>query len=117
VLVVEDDHDLLTFFRVELRGAGYDVRTASDGFHALRELEGFRPDVIVLDLRLPRVSGQDVLAELRNDVTRRSIPVVIVTAMHNAPAPGGQIAATLRKPVSGDQLIAAIEDCLSSSTE
>ena len=61
ILVVEDHDDLRTLFRAALSGAGFDVTEARDGVQALRHLQGDLPDLVVLDLRLPRLNGVDRL--------------------------------------------------------
>ena len=65
VLLVEDDNGTREMFRAALQMAGYSVFVAVDGVDALRQVEQRTPDVVVLDLGLPRASGQAVLAELR----------------------------------------------------
>src|SRR6185295_8113210 len=86
LLVVEDDHDLRRFFQLVLSNSGFDVHSARDGYEALSILEGVVPDVIVLDLRLPRIKGSDVLAELESNARTRNIPVLVVTGTTDQPA-------------------------------
>ncbi len=65
VLVVDDDPQILRALRINLKARGYDVRTAADGRHALREAAAFPPDVVVLDLGLPDLDGVEVVRGLR----------------------------------------------------
>jgi DNA-binding response OmpR family regulator len=65
VLVVDDDRGVQEAVRAELAGRNYEVIVASDGESALRLLESLTPDVLVLDLQLPQVSGPSVAARLR----------------------------------------------------
>jgi two-component system cell cycle response regulator DivK len=111
VLVVEDNGDLREFFQVSLRAAGYDARTAADGLRALAIVDTMRPDLIVLDLGLPKVSGREVLGELEAQPHLRGIPVVIVTASADQPT-NPNVKCHLRKPVTADTLISTIERCL-----
>jgi CheY-like chemotaxis protein len=107
VLVVDDDADLRRMYRTALAFAGYRVLEAGDGLDALRLLEGDRPDVVVLDLDLPLISGQTVRQELAARAHTRDIPVVVVTGLpgeHEELKPG----CVLRKPVSPDRLIATV---------
>ena len=60
VLVVEDDQEIAQVLQRSLRMEGYDVKLAADGVRALEESEAFLPDLIVLDLGLPRMDGIDV---------------------------------------------------------
>jgi CheY-like chemotaxis protein len=81
VLVVEDSN----FFRVEkehtLKKAGYSVLTAVDGLEALQVAHEGRPDIILLDMLLPKLDGASVLRELKKDPVTAGIPVVVVTAL------------------------------------
>lgn len=80
ILVVEDEPGLLEILAVNLESSGYQVMTALDGLEAWRKFETERPDLIVLDLALPKVSGFRLLELFRSSVTTTSIPVVVLTA-------------------------------------
>ncbi len=80
VLVVDDERDLRTLLEFNLRQAGYQVAQASTGAEALARARTLRPQVIVLDLNLPDVSGTDVCRLLKSDEATRSIPVLMLTA-------------------------------------
>jgi DNA-binding response OmpR family regulator len=105
VLLVEDDADLRYLFRISLTVAGFAVREAVDGYHALVALEESRPDVVVLDLGLPRVDGFAVLDELaaRDDI--RGPAVVVVTGLDGVERDD---AIVLHKPVEASTLIATV---------
>jgi DNA-binding response OmpR family regulator len=77
VLLVEDDESTLSLFAAALRMEGFYVRTALDGLAALRILEAYDPDVVILDLTLPIASGFDVLLELRANGVQ--MPVIAVS--------------------------------------
>src|SRR5437870_3183387 len=79
VLVVDDDRATREMFDYALRFAGFRVLLAADGFVALRLIEHELPDVIVLDLDLPHVSGIDVQQEVMAHAETSAIPIVIVT--------------------------------------
>jgi CheY-like chemotaxis protein len=110
VLLVEDDAALRGLFLLALRAAGHEVRDAADGLDALRSVEALRPDVVVLDLNLPRLSGPDVLAELEAHAETRWIPVVVVTGTSLHPM-NRNIQWHLRKPVTTDELLEAVDRC------
>ena len=78
-LVVDDDVFMLSALAELLEEEGYDVHTASNGFSALRQVQAFKPAVVLLDLALPERSGAEVLLELRADVSNRDIAIVVVT--------------------------------------
>jgi two-component system response regulator MprA len=77
VLVVEDDAEITDVLRRSLRHEGYEVRTASDGVEALDAAVEFVPDLVVLDLGLPRLDGIEVCRQLR---AKGDVPILILTA-------------------------------------
>lgn len=79
VLVVEDFRAICDIYEDALSGAGYEVRSASSGSEALRVLRLHPPDVLVLDLGLPDISGWDLLQTMRGTPALEDIPVVIIT--------------------------------------
>jgi CheY-like chemotaxis protein len=79
VLFVEDDASVAQMYRLKLELDGYIVDVAGDGFVALEKARTARPDIIFLDLRLPRMDGLSVLEALRADPATASIPVVILS--------------------------------------
>ena len=115
VLLVEDDTDLRRFFQLVLRQHHFHVEAAEDGLEALYIIEAIRPDVVVLDLTLPRVKGTDVLAELESKAETKDIPVVIVTGSTEQPT-NANVHCLLRKPVTADKLLATIEACINNPT-
>jgi len=80
VTLVEDDSTLRAALQFKLEQAGYEVTTAGTGREFLTRLELHRPDLILLDLMMPDMSGLEVLDYLRADPALSSIPVVVVTA-------------------------------------
>ncbi|HET7619001.1 MAG TPA: response regulator [Vicinamibacterales bacterium] len=104
VLIVEDDGDLRRLYRTALMVDGFDVREASTGTQALRELEVSTPDLVVLDLILPGLSGLSVQEEIAAHVQTRSIPVIIVTASAMN-LDQVHVACVLRKPVAPEELV------------
>jgi DNA-binding response OmpR family regulator len=78
VLVVEDDEDIAQVLQRSLRLDGYEVKLAADGVRALEEAHAFLPDLVVLDLGLPRLDGIDVARRLREGGD--DVPILILTA-------------------------------------
>ena len=113
ILVVEDDQDLRRLFRTALTLAGYEVQEAGDGLEALHKIDHTPPDLVVLDVVLPRMSGLVVQQEIAAHVLTRQIPVVIITG---SAIELGETGATclLRKPISPDQLVDTVRKCLAS---
>ena len=79
VLLVEDDRFLRRACEKSLQQQGFTVSTAPDGEEALRAIRADPPDIILLDLLMPKVSGFEVLKGIRSDEKTRSIPVIILT--------------------------------------
>lgn len=80
ILVVDDEPDITALVAYHLAKAGYRVSTASSGAEALKAASEEKPDVVVLDLMLPGLSGYDVLAELRSREETRDVGVILLTA-------------------------------------
>ena len=80
LLVVDDDPDVVEIVRQMLEGEPYEVEAALDGQEALDAIARQRPDVILLDLLMPRMDGFAVLEHLRQDAEQRAIPVIVLTA-------------------------------------
>ena len=99
MLVVEDDPELRELFREALSANRYRVSVASDGLAALQVIDQAEPDVVVLDLGLPRVSGWDVYRELRSRPTTADPLIVVVTANEPLDIRPQDVAAFLQKPV------------------
>ncbi len=109
VLVVDDEADITALVAYHLAKAGYRVATAGNGRDALRAAREERPDLVVLDLMLPGVSGYDVLAELRQRDETKDIGVVVLTARKDEPdrIKGLSLGADdyLPKPFSPEELV------------
>jgi two-component system phosphate regulon response regulator PhoB len=85
VLVVDDEPDITGLVAYHLAKAGYRVITAANGTEALKSVREERPDLVVLDLMLPGLSGYDVLAELRRHEATRDVGVILLTARREEP--------------------------------
>jgi CheY-like chemotaxis protein len=113
ILVVEDDEDLRRLFRTALVLAGYDVVEAGDGLEALLRIDQAPPDLVVLDIVLPRLSGIAVQQEIAAQAVTRQIPIVVITGSAMEPSEM-EVACFLRKPVSPEQLVEVVGKCLHS---
>jgi len=110
ILVVDDEERIVNFLRSKLKASGYQVLTASNGLEGLEQAQAQEPDMIVLDLLMPKMDGLEMLKELR---TFSAVPVIILTAK-GADADrikGLQLGADdyLPKPFNPDELVARIE--------
>ena len=87
ILLVEDSKTARMAAKRILTKAGYIVTTAEDGEEALRLAESARPDVVLLDMLLPRLSGEQVLRRLKQNPATVHIPVIVTTALPRKNAP------------------------------
>jgi len=113
VLIIEDEPQLRFALRRNLEQAGYAAREAEDGAGALRELGVFKPDIVLLDLMLPDMSGVDVCREIRRN---SETPIVVLSALEDEKT---KVAALdegaddyLTKPFGMDELFARIRVAL-----
>ena len=81
LLVVDDDEILLDMYKERLQMSGYDVTAVTNGSAALKQVEKLMPDVILLDIMMPKISGFDVLKKLKDNDKTKNIPVIILTAL------------------------------------
>lgn len=116
VLVAEDDPDIRLMMKTLLEMKGYRTAEAADGQEAVRVAEEVRPDLILVDLQLPRLSGFDVTRFVRQHAELRRVPVVVVSAhdpsRHLRLALAAGCDAYLQKPIDFDQLDALLGDLL-----
>jgi DNA-binding response OmpR family regulator len=80
VLVVDDEPNIVLSIEFLMQQAGFDVVTAEDGESALERVAETPPDLILLDISLPGISGFDVLEQLRNDPRHARLPIIMLTA-------------------------------------
>lgn len=114
ILCIDDEPGMIDLLRLILESAGYAFLSARDGQEGLEVMRRERPDLVLLDLMLPRVGGAEVLIQKKHDASIRDIPVIAVTAMSS---PLDQIMWTRRteiqdyitKPFVRKQLLDSIE--------
>ncbi len=119
VLVVDDDPNIRRMIVAALRREGYAFSEAHNGVEALDIMRQKRPDVVVLDLMMPVLSGWDVLRERETDPDLKDIPVIVVSANREpelATAIDKGICAFLPKPFDIRALSALVRNCIASDT-
>lgn len=80
ILIVEDEVEMVEAIRIRLEQANYEVLAAGDGTDALRKARNEKPDLIILDIMIPKVDGYAVCSLLKSDVTSNTIPIIMLTA-------------------------------------
>jgi two-component system cell cycle response regulator DivK len=113
VLIVEDNDLNMKLFNDLLEAHGYDTLQTRDGVEALRLAREHRPDLILMDIQLPEVSGLEVTKWLKEDDNLRSIPVIAVTAFamkgDEEKIRGGGCEAYIAKPISVASFLRTVE--------
>jgi signal transduction histidine kinase len=116
ILIVEDDPTNIELMKAQLHGEGYSIDCALDGEEALLQVSRNRPDLILLDIMIPKKSGFDVCKQIKSETETRSIPVVMVTALQDMESrvKGITVGADdfLTRPVDKAQLIARVKSLL-----
>ena len=120
VLIIEDEEDAAELFAEMMRVSGFRVLKTSNSTPALTMMADEKPDVIILDIMMPEISGLDILRQMRRDPQLANIPAVVVSAK-SMPADiknGMEAGAStdLTKPVGFLDLKEAVERALSSRT-
>lgn len=112
ILIVDDDPSILGMIRTRLEKQGYQVSTASDGEAAVEAALEQRPDVVILDVMMPKMSGWEVARILRADPNVAGIKIILLTAigkgMNDMTAPLYDVDAHIDKPFEFQELEAAI---------
>lgn len=118
ILVCDDDPSLRELVRAVL-GPGYRFVEAADGSEALDLARDLRPDLIVLDVMLPGLSGIEVLEAIRGDASLSSLKVVVITAWSHAEIDAAVAGADrfVAKPFDPDELSLAVEELLAAGPE
>lgn len=116
ILLVDDYPDALEIWGLYLRSMGYDVVEADDGLKAVEQAHLYKPDIIVLDLELPGISGFDAALRLRDSVATREIPLIAATGYSHVrqldQARDSGFDAVIVKPCEPAALVAEIERLL-----
>jgi DNA-binding response OmpR family regulator len=117
VLVVEDDKFLISAYRAKLTKVGFEVQMAGDGEEAIEALKSFKPDIILLDLVMPRKDGFVTLAEIKKNPDLANIPVIVASNLGqkedlDKAMSLGAIDYIIKSDLSMDALVAKINDTL-----
>jgi two-component system, cell cycle response regulator DivK len=120
ILVVEDDRLSLILLRQLLTAQGYETLHSSEGWDGINRARNEQPDLIVMDINLPDISGLDATLLLKKDDQTKNIPIIAVTAFvtpaDKANAFSSGCDAYIAKPVNMSDLLGTVETFLSSSS-
>ncbi|WP_437286999.1 response regulator [Sorangium sp. So ce406] len=118
VLVVDDESDLLACIEGLLEDEGYSVVTCSDGKQALDYLREARPDLALVDLMMPIMSGFDLVRAVKDEQRLDGMPIVIMSAVEQRQELlqklGDRVHAVLKKPFTADKLLGTVRKLLAA---
>jgi len=121
ILIVDDEADLLELIEYNLKREGYNVLKAENGAEGLRLARKHHPDLVLLDIMMPRMTGTDVLRAMKDEPDLRAVPVIFLTARadEETEIEGLDIGADdfLPKPISTAKLVSRIRSVLRRSTD
>lgn len=89
IVIVEDTYTLAEIYKVRLELIGYECHVASDGEMALEMIERIKPDLVLLDLMVPKIAGDQILARMRSSDWGKDIRVYIISNLNEQDAPAG----------------------------
>ena len=118
ILVIDDEQDLVDMLEITLESEGYEVLKAYDGYEGLEKSRESKPDLILLDIMLPKMDGYQVCRLLKFDDTSKDIPIVMLTARNQKQdrLTGKRVGADeyLVKPFSNEDLLKKIKAMIAS---
>jgi len=112
ILIIEDEEDIRNYLKVLLEKEGYETITASDGVEGLEVAKRETPDLITLDLQMPKDTGTDFYRKMHRDEKLAGVPIIIISGV-----PGRHLAvkkpvAVFDKPIDKDQLLEAVRGAI-----
>jgi CheY-like chemotaxis protein len=110
ILIVDDEEDIITFLETFLQNEGYVTKTAMNGIEAYEAVKEAKPDLITLDLQMPKNTGTDFFRKIRHHKEYRDIPVIVISGL-----PGRHLAvphpvAVFDKPIDKEELLRSIKE-------
>ena len=116
ILIVDDDPGLLSMIEYTLQFGGYEADTAKDGMEALSKIQAEKPDLVILDIMLPGMSGIEVCQQIREKLKMEDLPIIMLSARGQVPdkIKGLEAGADeyITKPVHPDEMIARVKALL-----
>lgn len=115
-LIVDDSLSARRSLAEFVKDLGYDVRMARDGIEAIEMVEKTKPDILLVDLEMPRMNGLELATHIRSKADTKDIPIIMITSRstdkHRDMADSAGVNAYLTKPFSEDELLENIQNLL-----
>lgn len=120
IAIIEDDPVISQMYRMKFEADGFDVQLANDGKKGVALVENFQPDMILLDLQMPEMSGDEVLAKIRGSSWGKEVPVIILTNLGEEEAPKtirslGIHSYIVKAELTPRQVVQRVKDALGAS--
>lgn len=115
VLIIDDNQDIQIIFAAAFEAAGYEVHTSKDGLMGITEVSEINPDIIILDIMMPEMSGYEFLTALKNNTSLGNVPVIVFSNLsqekdkQEAIDKGARMALT-KSDYSADQLVEIVNE-------
>jgi DNA-binding response OmpR family regulator len=87
IAIIEDDPVISQMYRMKFEADGFDVQLASNGIHGVALVEEYSPDIILMDLQMPEMTGEEALHIIRKNIWGKDIPVIVLTNLGEEEAP------------------------------
>jgi two-component system phosphate regulon response regulator PhoB len=115
VLIVDDDRDLRGVIRLVLDRAGHHISEAASGQAALVQIAEARPHLMVVDMRMPGMTGAELISHVRADPATAAIPAVLLSGLDGVSAAGLGPTVVVQKPFEVEHLVGVVESLLAAS--
>lgn len=85
ILIIEDDPLIIKMYSEKLSRDGFEVETALDGQQGYEKLKSFKPDLVLLDIMMPKVNGVELIAEMKKDLNFEKTPIIVLSNLTEGP--------------------------------
>jgi len=113
ILILDDEEHIVTYFETLLRKNGYETVSASNVEEALETARREKPDLVILDLLMPKKTGTDFARKLSRNKGLKHTPIIVVSALAGRKLAVHKPVAVFDKPIDPDKFIAAVEEAFS----
>ncbi len=112
ILIVDDEDDIIVFLETLFTKEGYEVVTARNGAEAIEAVKKHKPDLVTLDLQMPKNTGTDFFRKMRREKEYENIPIIVISGLPGRHLALPQPTAVFEKPINPDELIETVRKTL-----
>ncbi|MFH1414380.1 MAG: response regulator [Candidatus Omnitrophota bacterium] len=121
ILVIDDEQDLANMLKIRLEANSYKAATANNGEDGLQKAKSYKPDLIILDIRMPNMDGLEVLRRLRGEPQTKTIPVIMLTGKGDSESifKAEELGTPdyIRKPFEVEELLNCVRKCIGTGED